>query len=181
VSSIAPSYSGSLEINVLSSLDSIGSADYCYPESTSHCNLRSAWLLCNSQLSSIHCLIRLPSRSSIIMDLHYGSLELNNESSITIEGNQADVYNLNPQSRSLIYYHQENDSISNSGPILTIRNISFSNFDSFNGGAIHIDGSCQLTLESISFVKNIAYNLGGALYVNRNQHATSIVNCEFIS
>ena len=181
VSSIAPTYSGSLEINVLSSLDSIGSADYCYPESTSHCNLRSAWLLCNSQLSSIHCSIRLPSLSSIIMDLHYGSLELNNVSSITIEGNQADVENLNPQSRSLIYYHQDDDSISYSGPILTIRNISFSNFDSFNGGAIHIDGSCHLTLESISFVKNIAYNLGGALYVNHNQHATSIVNCEFIS
>ena len=102
-----------LTINVQDSSDNaIVDIHSCYPISTTTCNLRSAWLVCNSLChehdddddddddddndddgssgsSPSVCVIKLLHQSMISMNLIHGSLELNYNSAIVIDGNEA--------------------------------------------------------------------------------------------
>jgi hypothetical protein len=93
-----------LSISVQDSSDHTGDIDSCYPISTNTCNLRSAWLVCNSlcqvnddeaspALSLSVCVINLLHQSIISINLNYGSLELNYNSAIAIDGNNAVIKN----------------------------------------------------------------------------------------
>jgi len=104
-----------LSISVQDSSDHAGDIDFCYPISTTTCNLRSAWLVCNSlcqvnddeaspALSQSVCVINLPHQSSISMNLIYGSLELNYNSAIAIDGNEAVIEGHSEVSKSLFIY-----------------------------------------------------------------------------
>jgi hypothetical protein len=78
-------------INVTSLVDSQAVIAYCWPESNSLCNLRSAWAACNNFTDSQQqCTINLPNSSSIPIDVFaYGWLELLATSNIAVEGNGA--------------------------------------------------------------------------------------------
>jgi len=163
--------------------------------------LRSAWLVCNSlcqvnddeaspALSQSVCVINLPHQSSISMNLIYGSLELNYNSAIAIDGNEAVIEGHSEVSKSLFIYQNVsfNDEFANSynsniinRPYLLIKNISIDGFHGDDGGAIFIDGSCDLTLSYITFRNNTAANSGGAIYINHNHYSSTIMNNTFMS
>ena len=192
-----------LTINVRDSSDhAIVDIDSCYPISTTTCNLRSAWFACNllckeeddddvSSGSSLSVwLIKLLYQSSISMNLIYGSLELNYDSAIAIDGNKAVIESHSEVSKSLFSYQNVsfNDEVANSydihvinRPYLMISNLSIDGFHSNDGGAIFIDGSCDLTMTHITFRNNTAANSGGAIYINHNQYSSSIMNNTFMS
>ena len=104
-----------LSISVQDSSDhAVVDIDSCYPTSTTTCNLRSAWFVCNSLcqqhdddaydasgLSPSVCVIKLLHQSSISMNLIYGSLELNYSSAIEIDGNEAVIESHSKVSKSL--------------------------------------------------------------------------------
>ena len=191
-----------LSISVQDSSDhGVVDIDSCYPISTTSCNLRSAWFLCNSLCkeedddvssgsSPSVCLINLLYKSSISMNLTYGSLELNYNSAIAIDGNEAAIESHSEVSKSLFSYQNIsfNDEFTNSynssiinRPYLLINNMSIDGFHSNDGGVIFIDGSCDLTLTYITFRNNTAANVGGAIYINHNQYSSTIMNNSFMS
>ena len=193
-----------LTINVRDSSDhAIVDIDSCYPISTTTCNLRSAWFACNllckeeddddvSSGSSLSvCLIKLLYQSSISMNLIYGSLELNYDSAIAIDGNKAVIESHSEVTKSLFNYQNVsfNDEFANTyndsniiyRPYLLINNMSIDGFHSNDGGAIFIDGSCDLTLTYITFRNNTAANSGGAIYINHNHYSSTIMNNIFMS
>ena len=143
-----------------------------------------------SGLSPSVCVIKLLHQSSIIMNLLYGSLELNYNSTIAIDGNEAVILSQGGVSKSLFKYQNVsfNDEFANSynsniinRPYLLINNVSIDGFHSNDGGAIFIDGSCDLTLTCITFHNSTAANSGGAIYINHNHYSSSIMNNTFMS
>ena len=153
-----------LSINVQDSSDHAGDIDFCYPISTTSCNLRSAWFVCNSLcqehdddaydasgLSPSVCVIKLLHQSSISMNLTYGSLELNYNSAIVIDGNEAVIESHSEVYKSLFSYQNvsfNNDFVNSynsniiNRPYLFINNMSIGGFHSNDGAVIFIDGSC---------------------------------------
>jgi len=73
-------------VQVYSTIDTTSNISKCQIDTTSNntenqfilsnCNLRSAWDLCNNIGTGIHCLIQLPIRALIIMNMSYDSLFL---------------------------------------------------------------------------------------------------------
>ena len=160
--------------------------------------MRSAWLVCNSLChehddddddgssgsSPSVCVIKLLHQSSISMNLIYGSLELNYNSAIVIDGNEAVIKSHSEVSKSLFSYQNvsfNNDFVNSynsniiNRPYLLINNMSIDGFHSNDGAVIFIDGSCDLTLTYITFRNNTAANSGGAIYINHNHYSSSIV------
>jgi len=80
-------YNNNIKINVYSAIDSAANVSSCncnnsYSDSNnililnSNCNFRSAWELCHSYNLNIHCEIFFPIKSTILMNMSYGSLIL---------------------------------------------------------------------------------------------------------
>ena len=76
-----------IKINVYSAIDSAANVSSCnsnnsYSDSNnililnSNCNFRSAWELCHTYNLNIHCEIFFPIKSTILMNMSYGSLIL---------------------------------------------------------------------------------------------------------
>jgi predicted outer membrane repeat protein len=124
------------------------------------------------------------------MNLSYGSLELNYNSAIAIDGNDAVIESHSEVSKSLFNYqnvsfsdefaNSYNSNIINS-PYLLINNISIDGFHSNDGAAMFIDGSCDLTLTHITFRNNTVANTGGSIYINHNHYSSSIIYNTFMS
>ena len=110
-------------------------------------------------------MIKLLYQSSISMNLTYGSLELNYNSAIAIDGNEAAIESHSKVSKSLFisfndeFINSYDSSIINR-PYLLINNMSIDGFHSNDGGVIFIDGSCDLTLTYITFRNNTAAHAG---------------------
>jgi len=113
-------------------------------------------------------------------------MDVSDQSHITILGNGATVqesdgmyHNYNTQ--SLIYYNGLINGHHDTSPTIEISDVTFTGFNSYNGGVIHVVGSCNLTLTSVQFTNNSASDAGGVIYVAHNQYSTLIHNCSFIS
>ena len=68
---------------------------------------------------------------------------------------------------------------SNSGNIV-LKNLTIKNGNHGEGGAIHIEGSAQYTIENCVFKNNRADDKGGAIY-NGAETPLRIINCDFIN
>ena len=73
-------YNNNININVYSTIDSAADISLCNGTNistlNSNCNFRSAWELCHTLNLNIHCQINLPIKSTILMNMSYGSLIL---------------------------------------------------------------------------------------------------------
>ena len=80
-------YTYNVKINVFSTIDSAANVSLCDHTNShsysnyistlnSNCNFRSAWELCHTLNLNIHCQINLPIKSTILMNMSYGSLIL---------------------------------------------------------------------------------------------------------
>ena len=69
-------------------------------------------------------------------------------------------------------------SIRSSSGDITLKNLKFSNGNSFNGGAIYITGSAKFTIINCTFTNNKASSFGGSIY-NNVVDTLTIKDCKF--
>ena len=160
--------------------NSTPSISVCYPTTTSLCNLRSAWEVCN-QISNIttYCFIKLP--FDMILLLSYGELTLNETNNIEIVGNNSTISLDTTSQSSRAFYYNRDESVD----ISIIPSISFDSLIivgfgdiSLSGGSIYSKGLCNWKL-SHSTIKDSIGGQGGGLYLSNNTNSMLIKNCSF--
>lgn len=130
----------------------------CSNESNLGCNLRTAWYECEAYYNSTDCVIFLPPFESLFVNSSLGGLFVSDTASITIVGNDANIFSLGDDiwTSSLI------DVSGDFGRTeLRIVNVSFWNFgaSSVDGGLVSCTGYFDLTLEYVN-VRNTTSSNG---------------------
>lgn len=87
------------------------------------------------------------------------------------------------QGHTLDCMHEECSAFYSSSGTITLKNLKIINGHNdynYNGGAIHIEGSAEYTIENCVFKDNWADDNGGAIY-NDVEKTLRLINCTFIS
>jgi predicted outer membrane repeat protein len=178
---VAETYSFVISVNNFT--DNYDPSDsYCASYLIPHrCNIRSAWLYCNSvsTSSASPCLIQLPS-GTIHNVVDRGSLFLSAQDNIKIDGQGAIVMSSSTAAAPFIVTDCTEVN-QNTYPSLQLTRLTFQSFyltDGF-GSVLSINCHTVLTLSNSSFVQNYAEAGGGALSITNNPIATNITHCTF--
>ena len=183
------SASSNIRISVISTTDSAASSSECVPVASPRCNFRSAWAAClqlEASGSATTCTIALPGNgSSISMDTRsYGSLVLDSNMNITVEGNNATVApSLGSSTRLFYYYFGDTSSATmTTYPALSLYGMTLRGFgnSSYDGGTVYIHGECFVSLANVTIADSKGNN-GGAMYMTNNSLGLAIDGCSFIN
>lgn len=149
-------------------------ASYCI-QTTDKCNLRSAWLACESLQPA--CEIILPPANRLYLNSTYGSLNLVDAVNVTIYGSGS-VVSPGDDFVSFINY---TSLFTSASPSLQLVNMTISGFghpSTGNGGALYLLGDINLSIDRVNFVSNAAVS-GGAIHISNNSLPAVITSSSF--
>jgi predicted outer membrane repeat protein len=193
-SAMATSTSPILALTVNLLVDSAANSSSCDPStlsSSSGCNLRSAFSLCNSSLSlfsNLTCVITLPPQSRLFMENSQGPIIIEaNSGELTMVGNDCEIISfsspVDPPSQfltilpllidsSYLRVHISNCSVSGFGVLSSAYN--------YFGGALLAQSIQSISLSHVNFSSNFAEQWGGAVFFESIVFI-NILDCVFVN